>query len=103
MARHRVLGLRFSAPEGGVIRCATRCLCHPSGRMLAGVPLIRKDHPMSEPEQINPTSDWRNHGVRVIKGDQLDPNTPQTPGMRREAAINYARVGAQKIWAGTVK
>src|SRR5829696_1939966 len=57
---------------------------------------------MSEPEQISETPDWRHHGVRVIKGDQLDPNTPQTPGMHREAAINYARVGAQKIWAGTV-
>ncbi|MDE8345919.1 MAG: cupin domain-containing protein, partial [Acidocella sp.] len=32
----------------------------------------------------------------------LDPNTPQTPGMQRAAAINAARVGAQKIWAGTV-
>jgi len=36
-------------------------------------------------------------------GDQLDPNTAQTPGMDRAAAINLARVGAQKIWAGTVK
>ena len=41
-------------------------------------------------------------GVRVIKGDRLDPNTAQTPGMFRQAAINHARVGAQKIWAGTV-
>ena len=57
---------------------------------------------MSEPEQITDKPGWRHHGVRVIKGDQLDPNTPQTPGMHREAAINYARVGAQKIWAGTV-
>ena len=32
----------------------------------------------------------------------LDPNTAQTPGMDRKAAINFARVGAQKIWAGTV-
>jgi uncharacterized RmlC-like cupin family protein len=45
---------------------------------------------------------WREHGVRVIKGDRLDPNTAQTPGMFRQAAINHARVGAQKIWAGTV-
>jgi uncharacterized RmlC-like cupin family protein len=47
--------------------------------------------------------DWRENGVRVIKGDQLDPNTAQTPGMFRQAAINHARVGAQRIWAGTVK
>ena len=33
---------------------------------------------------------------------QLDTNTAQTPGMNRAAAINLARVGAQKIWAGTV-
>jgi uncharacterized RmlC-like cupin family protein len=45
---------------------------------------------------------WKHDGVRVIKGDQLDANTAQTPGMHREAAINAARVGAQKIWAGTV-
>jgi uncharacterized RmlC-like cupin family protein len=45
---------------------------------------------------------WRDHGVRVIKGDRLDPNTAQTPGMFRQAAINHARVGAQRIWAGTV-
>jgi uncharacterized RmlC-like cupin family protein len=47
--------------------------------------------------------DWKTHGVKVIPGDQLDPNTAQTPGMDRAAAINLARVGAQKIWAGTVK
>ena len=41
--------------------------------------------------------------MRVIKGDRLDPNTAQTPGMFRQAAINAARVGAQKIWAGTVQ
>jgi uncharacterized RmlC-like cupin family protein len=32
------------------------------------------------------TPDWRHHGVRVIPGTQLDPNTPQTPGMPRAAA-----------------
>ena len=45
---------------------------------------------------------WKHDGVRVIKGDRLDDNTAQTPGMYRQAAINHARVGAQKIWAGTV-
>src|SRR5258706_15463062 len=29
-------------------------------------------------------------------------NTPQTPGMLRAAAVNFARVGSQKLWAGTV-
>jgi len=47
-------------------------------------------------------SDWKNNGIRVIPGDSLDTNTAQTPGMNRAAAINLARVGAQKIWAGTV-
>src|SRR5260370_37641462 len=47
-------------------------------------------------------TDWKLHGVQVIPGDQLDTNTAQTPGMNRAAAINLARVGAQKIWAGTV-
>src|SRR5205085_1410696 len=47
-------------------------------------------------------SKWKHDGVRVIPGNQLDPNTAQTPGMDRKAAINAARVGAQKIWAGTV-
>ena len=46
--------------------------------------------------------DWKHAGVRVIPGDQLDPNTAQTPGMNRAAAINFARVGAEKLWAGTV-
>jgi uncharacterized RmlC-like cupin family protein len=48
------------------------------------------------------TTNWRDHGVNVIPADTLDPNTAQTPGMTRAAAINLARVGAQKIWAGTV-
>ena len=46
---------------------------------------------------------WKHDGVQIIPGHALDPNTPQTPGMERKAAINYARVGAQKIWAGTVR
>ena len=46
--------------------------------------------------------DWRSNGVRVIRSDRLDSNTPQTPGMLRAAAINSARVGSQKLWAGTV-
>ena len=49
-----------------------------------------------------PPDSWKNSGVRVIPGDQLDSNTAQTPGMDRKAAITLARVGAQKLWAGTV-
>jgi len=46
--------------------------------------------------------DWRTHGVRIVRGSELDINTPQSPGMNRAAAITYARAGAQKLWAGTV-
>ena len=46
---------------------------------------------------------WKHDGVRVIKGDRLDANTAQTPGMFRQAAIDHARVGARRIWAGTVR
>src|SRR5580698_3786081 len=53
---------------------------------------------MSDPRH----DDWKHDGVRVIPAGQLDPNTAQTPGMNRAAAINFARVGAEKLWAGTV-
>jgi uncharacterized RmlC-like cupin family protein len=47
-------------------------------------------------------TDWREHGVRIVKASELDFNTPQTPGMTRAAAINFARAGASRLWAGTV-
>ena len=50
----------------------------------------------------NHDAKWKHDGVRVIPGNSLDGNTPQTPGMDRKAAINFARAGAQKLWAGTV-
>ena len=59
------------------------------------------DHGHDNPHGHAPV-DWKLNGVRVIKGDQLDTNTAQTPGMNRAAAIDLGRVGAQKIWAGTV-
>jgi len=48
-------------------------------------------------------TDWREHGVRIVHADQLDLNTPQTPGMTRAAAITFASAGARKLWAGTVQ
>ena len=45
---------------------------------------------------------WKHDGVQVIPGGSLDSHTAQTPGMDRKAAINLARVGARKLWAGTV-
>jgi uncharacterized RmlC-like cupin family protein len=44
---------------------------------------------------------WKHDGVRVIPGDQLDPNVPSTPGMDRKAAITRSR-WRTKLWAGTV-
>lgn len=49
-------------------------------------------------EQTN----WRENGVRIVRSSELDTNTPQTPGMTRAAAINHAKAGANKLWAGTV-
>ena len=48
------------------------------------------------------SQDWRNHGVRIVRANEFDSNTPQTPGMTRAAAITHARTGASKLWAGTV-
>src|SRR5579871_3436281 len=45
---------------------------------------------------------WRSNGVRIIRAGELDSNTPQTPGMRRCAAVTTERTGANKLWAGTV-
>lgn len=47
-------------------------------------------------------SNWRKGGVRIVHSNEVDPNTPQTPGMTRAAAINHAIAGAKKLWAGTV-
>lgn len=48
------------------------------------------------------SNDWKHQGVRIVKAGELDTNTPQTPGMTRAAAINHARAGATRLWAGTV-
>src|SRR5712672_4129470 len=47
-------------------------------------------------------SDWKEHGIRIVRAGELDTNTAQTPGMTRAAAITHARTGANKLWAGTV-
>ena len=50
----------------------------------------------------NAASNWKDHGIRIVRAGQLDTNTPQTPGMSRAAAITHASAGAQRLWAGTV-
>jgi hypothetical protein len=32
--------------------------------------------------------DWQHNGVEIIPAGDLDPNTPQTPGMTRAAAVS---------------
>jgi 2-haloalkanoic acid dehalogenase type II len=84
---------------------------HRAGRIVAfidrggaGKPALRPDVrvPSLADLAAHVHPDWRLRGVRVVSGSELDPNTPQTPGMSRAAAINFARAGAQKLWAGTV-
>ena len=50
----------------------------------------------------NTETGYRLHGVRIVRADELDPDTAQTPGMKRAAAITAARAGAVKLWGGTV-
>src|SRR5918997_2482259 len=57
---------------------------------------------MSAMTSVSDASNWREHGVRVVRAGELDANTPQTAGMARSAAITAARAGAEKLWAGTV-
>jgi uncharacterized RmlC-like cupin family protein len=53
--------------------------------------------PLDEPQ------DWRHSGIRVISAGSLALDTEQmTPGMDRAVAIDFGRVAARKIWAGTV-
>jgi uncharacterized RmlC-like cupin family protein len=42
----------------------------------------------------------RDHGVRVVRGGDLDPKPGQWPGASLDVAINRAKAGAQKLWAG---
>jgi uncharacterized RmlC-like cupin family protein len=42
----------------------------------------------------------REQHIRVIKPQQFDANTPQTPGMQRVAAVSKQLAGSQGLWAG---
>ncbi|MDB5430405.1 MAG: mannose-6-phosphate isomerase [Caulobacter sp.] len=53
-------------------------------------------------EPATPPDGWKHTGVRVVPGDQLGEVSATTPGMDRAVAIDRARMGAQKLWAGTV-
>ena len=40
--------------------------------------------------------------LRVVRGEKLSPQTSQTPGMRRLAAIAADTVGSRNLWVGRV-
>src|SRR4029077_2435814 len=72
-----------------------------------GAPLRTAPRPGKVQKQVPAMNDpqppkWKHDGVQVIPGGSLDPNTAQTPGMDRKTAIDFARAGARKLWAGTV-
>ena len=89
--------------------CQGRPLLHSQHRLIftnwSTTVTLLMDHDHHE-SQSHPSPsgaiDWKVHGVKVIPGHALDPNTAQTPGMNRATAINYALAGAEKLWAGTV-
>jgi uncharacterized RmlC-like cupin family protein len=40
--------------------------------------------------------------LRVVRPDERDRGTAQTPGMEREAGVAGSTVGAEKLWVGHV-
>lgn len=38
--------------------------------------------------------------IRIVKPQQFDSNTPQTPGMQRVAAVSRELAGSDGLWAG---
>jgi uncharacterized RmlC-like cupin family protein len=62
----------------------------------------RKSRPMSAIQAGYPAEGptaWA-HAVRVVKAEHFDPNTAQTSGMHRVAAVSGETVGSKGIWAG---
>jgi uncharacterized RmlC-like cupin family protein len=42
----------------------------------------------------------RHANVRHVRADEVDPETAQTSGMQRFAAISHANVGSERLWMG---
>ena len=40
--------------------------------------------------------------LRVVRPEERDAGTAQTPGMHREAGVAGSTVGAEKLWVGHV-
>lgn len=54
------------------------------------------------PEDLAPkTTDWRTHGIRVVRREAKSSDTPETKGMNRMVAISGSRTGSDALWAGT--
>jgi uncharacterized RmlC-like cupin family protein len=73
--------------------------------LAAAILQLPETYTMTDSRSVGPgdeNPDWKTNGLRIIRSGELDSNTPQTPGMTRAEAISRARVGAQKLWAGTV-
>jgi uncharacterized RmlC-like cupin family protein len=49
-----------------------------------------------------PQSDTKSSTLRVVRPDERDRSTAQTPGMERAAGVAASTVGARKIWVGYV-
>src|SRR5437763_4085606 len=52
---------------------------------------------MSHDTEHHPAPKWKHDGVRIIPGHLLDPNTEQTPGMDRKAAINSTTLDRTRL------
>src|SRR5690348_2673857 len=85
-------------PVGGKRRFNTILCCNLQEivRVVMSKSRMPRRAAMSEPHSH---PDWRDAGIRIVKSQDLDTNTPQTAGMSRAAAINFAKAGAKKLWA----
>ncbi len=54
---------------------------------------------LQQPDQPG-EQEQRYQAVKVIKPQQFDTNTLQTPGMQRAAAVSRELAGSQGLWAG---
>ena len=94
------MSLSLSQMSSGWRETANRVILAPDvGRLqIALVPLSGADQALNSISRkgiaVTQTHDhqhepkWKYDSVRVLPGSSRDPNTPQTPGMDRKAAIN---------------
>jgi uncharacterized RmlC-like cupin family protein len=51
-------------------------------------------------DSFHPDLPPRRPNLRHVGADEVDPDTAQTPGMRRFAAISNRAVGSERLWMG---